>query len=414
MNENVLVVVGIGHDGPEGLSPDARSHVAGASVLAGGRRQLGFFPHMRGEKFLLDNDVPAFVAALATRYRREKTVVLASGDPLFYGIGRALLEAIPNEDILFLPHVSSVQLAFARVKTAWDDARVVSLHGRPLEALIPAIEARHQKIAVLTDARNNPTAVAELLRQHGAAECYALWVCENLGGPDERVGCYSPDNMLKEMFSPLNVVVLLREGLASENAEMALPLLGIPEADILHQPGPHGMITRREVRLLALCYLELRDGDVLWDVGAGSGSVSVEAARLGERLQVCAIERDEEAFQRLTANAARLGGGRVRAVLAEAPEGFAPLPDPEAVFIGGSGGRLAEILSVVVRRLRPRGRIVLNCITLENFSLGWETLHKLGLEPEATSIQLAHSRPLGRLHSLAPDNPIFMLRARKP
>jgi precorrin-6B C5,15-methyltransferase / cobalt-precorrin-6B C5,C15-methyltransferase len=182
----------------------------------------------------------------------------------------------------------------------------------------------------------------------------------------------------------------------------------------LHQPGPHGMITRREVRLLALCYLELRDGDVLWDVGAGSGSVSLEAARLGERVQVCAIERDVEAFQRLQANVARFGAGRVRAVLAEAPEGLAPLPDPDAVFIGGSGGRLSDILVAAVQRLRPRGRIVLNCITLENFSFGWDTLHKLGLEPEATSIQLSHSRPLGRLHSLAPDNPIFILRARKP
>jgi precorrin-6B C5,15-methyltransferase / cobalt-precorrin-6B C5,C15-methyltransferase len=414
MNDNVLVVVGIGHDGPVGLSPDARSHIAFARVLAGGRRQLGFFPDWRGEKVLLDNDVPAFVAMLQSRYRREKTVVLASGDPLFYGIGRSLLEAIPKEDMLFLPHVSSVQLAFARIKIAWDDARVVSLHGRPLEALIPAIEARNEKIAVLTDARNNPTAIAELLRQYGAAQCYALWVCENLGGPDERVSCLSRNSMPEETFSSLNIVVLLRESQGSENTEISLPLLGIPESEILHQPGPHGMITRREVRLLALCYLELRDGELLWDVGAGSGSVSLEAARLGERVQVCAIERDVEAFQRLQANVARFGAGRVRAVLAEAPEGLAPLPDPDAVFIGGSGGRLSDILVAAVQRLRPRGRIVLNCITLENFSFGWDTLNKLGLEPQATSIQLSHSRPLGRLHSLAPDNPIFILRARKP
>ncbi len=174
------------------------------------------------------------------------------------------------------------------------------------------------------------------------------------------------------------------------------------------------MITRREVRLLALCYLELRPEDVLWDVGAGSGSVSLEAARLSPRLQVFAVERDAAAFARLEANIAQFGAAGVRAVRAEAPEGLAALPDPDAVFVGGSGGRLAEILGVAAGRLESGGRIVLNCITLENFSRGWERLGELGLEPEATSVQLAHSRPLGRLHSLEPENPIFILRGRKP
>jgi len=414
MNGQGLVVVGIGHDGPAGLSPEAHSHLAAAYVLAGGRRQLDFFTGWSGEKIILDGNLPVFVEALRTRYRQQKTVVLASGDPLFYGIGRALLEAIPKEDLSFLPQVSSVQLAFARVKEAWHDARVVSLCGRPPEALVAAVEAREEKIAVLTDARNHPAAIADLLRRHGAAEAYALWVCENLGGPDERVSRFSPAGMREEVFSPLNVVILLREAEVAATATADVPLLGIPEAAILHQAGPHGMITRREIRLLALCYLELRAGDVLWDIGAGSGSVSLEAARLGARLQVCAIERDAEAFRRLAANVARLAAGKVRAICAEAPEGLAELPDPDAVFVGGSGGRLADILRAAVQRLRPAGRIVLNCITLENFSRGWDGLRELGLEPEATSIQLAHSRPLGRLHSLAPENPIFILRAKKP
>ncbi len=221
-----------------------------------------------------------------------------------------------------------------------------------------------------------------------------------------------------------------------------LPLLGIPEAALL-APRPfvgdaasvamfagdagsvayrgatgrgegRGMITRREVRLLALCYLELRPGDVLWDVGAGSGSVSLEAARLSAALQIFAIERDAAAFTRLEANIAQFGAGRVRAVCSEAPAGLAELPAPDAVFIGGSGGRLAEILGTVAERLKPGGRVVVNCITLENFFRGWETLRELQLAPEATSAQLAHSRPLGRLHSLEPENPILILRARKP
>ena len=435
MSGHSLVVVGIGHDGPAGLSPAARAHVEAAHILGGGRRHLDFFPNWRGEKVVLGGDVAAFVRTLRTRYLHEKTVVLASGDPLFYGIGRALLEAIPREDLVFLPQVSSVQLAFARVKETWHDAHIVSLHGRPPKALAVPVRMRAPKIAVLTDARNHPAAIADLLRRLGAAEEYALWVCENLGGPDERISRHAPAGLRDETFSPLNVVVLLRSGVrgqesgvrsqesgvSTEGETSALapdpwpltPLLGIPEAALLHQAGPRGMITRREVRLLALCYLELRPGDVLWDVGAGSGSVALEAARLSPRLQVFAIERDPAAFARLGVNVTRLGAGRVQALCAEAPEGLAGLPDPDAVFIGGSGGRLEDILGTVAGRLKPGGRVVLNCITLETFSRGWEALRKRGLEPEATSVQLAHSRPLGRLHSLAPDNPIFILRARK-
>jgi precorrin-6Y C5,15-methyltransferase (decarboxylating) len=413
MKGHPLVVVGIGHDGPAGLSAEARAHLAAARALAGGRRHLDFFPEWQGERIVIDADLAAAVGRLRERYLSAKTVVLASGDPLFYGIGRVLLEVIPREDLVFLPQVSSVQLAFARVKETWHDARVVSLHGRPLEALRPAVAAREAKIAVLTDGGNHPAAIADFLRRQGAGADYALWVCENLGGPDERVSRHAPARMNEEAFSPLNVVVLLREDSAPPRSE-DLPLLGIPESALLHRAGPRGLITRREVRLLALCYVELYPNDVLWDIGAGSGSVSVEAARLSAGLRAFAMERDAEAFWQLQANVARLGAERVRAVHAEAPDGLADLPDPDAVFVGGSGGRLRDILEVVVRRLKPGGRVVVNCITLENLARAWDGLREQGLEPQATSVQLAHSRPLGSLHSLEPESLIFIVRARKP
>jgi precorrin-6Y C5,15-methyltransferase (decarboxylating) len=412
MSKQPLIVVGIGHDGPTGLSPEARSHLADADVLAGGKRQLDFFPEWTGTRIVLDSDVERFVATVRLRYPDEKTVVLASGDPLFYGIGRALLQSIPKEDIRFLPQISAVQLAFARVKESWHDARIVSVHGRPLDGLIPAVIALEPKIAILTDAKNHPAAIAALLRRQGVAEAYTMWVCENLGGPDERVSRWSPAAVGEESFSPLNVAILLREEHGAAKLTN-VSLLGIPEAAILHQPGPCGMITRREVRLMALCYLELHARDVLWDVGAGSGSVSLEAANLQRGLQIFAIEREAEAYRRLQSNVERLCGGRVYTIRAAAPEAFAELPDPDAVFVGGSGGLLKEILQAAALRLRPGGRIVVNCITLESLSCGWEVLHDVGLEVEATSVQLAHSRPLGRWHNLAPDNPIFILRAKK-
>jgi precorrin-6Y C5,15-methyltransferase (decarboxylating) len=411
MSGHSIVVIGIGADGLTGLSAEAKRHIAEACVLAGGRRHLESFGDWPGEKLALGSDVASFVAAVRDRYRQQRTVVLASGDPLFYGIGRALLEAIPRDDLVFLPHVSSVQLAFARIKETWHDAQVVSLHGRPPDALIAAVRAREPKIAILTDARNHPAAIAEILRGLGAALEYTLWVCEDLGGRDERISRHRPADLRDVEFSPLNVVILMREA-KGEAGE--IPVLGIPEAALLGDGATRGMVTRREVRLLALCRLELRPGDVLWDIGAGSGSVAIEAARLSPRLQAFAIERDAAARQQLERNVARFSAAAVRIIAAEAPEGLDGLPDPEAVFIGGSGGRLAEILVTVARRLKCGGRVVLNCVTLESFARGWECLADLNLGPEATSVQLAHSRPLGRWHSMHPENPIFILRGRKP
>jgi precorrin-6Y C5,15-methyltransferase (decarboxylating) len=426
MKGHSLVVLGIGHDGVAGLTPDGRAHVAAARILAGGRRHLAFFPEWAGERIVIEGDLQAVAGRLRGRYLCEKTVVLASGDPLFYGIGRVLLQSFPRKDLLFLPHVTSVQLAFARVKETWHDARVVSLHGRPMEALLPAVETREAKIAVLTDGENHPAAVADFLRRQDAGTDYALWVCENLGGADERVSRHAPAGMRQEVFSPLNVVVLLRERDTSPltrdpsprstgaRGEGEVPLVGIPEDALLHRAGPRGLITRREVRLLALCYLEPHRADVVWDVGAGSGSVAVEAARLSGDIRVFAVERDEVEFRRLEVNAARLGAGRVEAICGEAPAALDDLPDPDAVFVGGSGGRLGDILATACRRLKSGGRIALSCITLENLARGWDGLLAQGLQPQATSVQLAHSRALGSLHALEPDSLIFLLHSRKP
>jgi precorrin-6Y C5,15-methyltransferase (decarboxylating) len=403
-----LVVVGIGHDGPGGLTPEALAHIARARVLAGGQRHLAFFPDWQGEKVLIKTDLPGVLQRLKDCYRQRKTVVLASGDPLFYGIGHMLLQTFPKDDVLFLPHVSSVQLAFARIKESWHDAWVVSLHGRPLPTLLAPLRHGAAKIAVLTDATNHPAAIARFLMEHGYQH-YTLWVCEELGGPGERVTQWAPQSIQQQTFSPLNVTVLLHcPGQA--HATAALPLLGLPEEAIVHRQG---MITKREMRLLALCYLELHPGDVLWDVGAGSGSVSLEAARLSAALEIFAIERDQHAWQQVETNVHAFALSNVYPVLGEAPEAFNTLPDPDAVFVGGSGGRLAELLPATVARLRPGGRLVMHCITLENFTLGWSLLQQQDLLVDTTTVQMSHAKPLGTLHRLESESPMFILRARK-
>jgi precorrin-6B C5,15-methyltransferase / cobalt-precorrin-6B C5,C15-methyltransferase len=428
MTEAPLVVIGIGLDGRAGLGPEARAFLARAEILAGGKRHLEFFPEFSGNTIVLEGDLPGWIEKLTSRDRHKQTVVLATGDPLFFGIGRRLLEAFPKEELLFLPHVSSIALAFARLKETWNDACMISLHGRPLQTIGPALERGEPKIAVFTDAENNPAAIARIVCAKGLGRNYVQWVCENLGGDDERITRWSPLELQDEDFAPLNVVVLLRvhssEPEAQARAEAAslacasgsdsLPLLGLPESALRHRGEPCGLITKREVRLQALGFLEMHHGDVLWDIGAGSGSVSLEAARLAPTLAVFAIEKATEALAHLRENVANFGLGNVHLVAGEAPESLAELPDPNAVFVGGNGGRLLEILDHVMHQLKPGGRLVLSCIALETFSHAWNWFSERRLDPQATSLQLAHSRPLGNLHRFEPDNPIFLLRVKKP
>ena len=405
--KNALVVVGIGHDGPDGLASEALSQIAQAEVLAGGKRHLAFFPDWTGETVVIGARPERAVQQLKAIYPQKKTVVLASGDPLFYGIGRLLAEQLPADAICFLPHVSSVQLAFARLKTSWHDAHIVSLHGRPIQALLPALHQRADKVALFTDGVNHPAAIAQWLIDHYAGD-YAIWVCEELGGPNERITHWIPQNILDKTFSPLNVTILLRE--ASESASDPLPLLGLPETAIAHRAG---MITKREMRLIALGYLALHPSDVFWDIGAGSGSVALEAARLDASLQVFAIERSDTAMAQIIDNIRAFGLPNVQPISGEAPEILTDLPDPNAVFIGGSGSRLNALIPVVVQRLQSGGRIVMNCITIEHFHLGWERLNQHGLQVDVTSVQLSHAQPIGTLHRFASDSPLFVLQAHK-
>ncbi len=407
MTSEPLVVIGIGHDGVAGLSQEALQHINQAEVLAGGVRHLAFFPDWQGQTVVIDADLEHVMQQLKVHAQQAKTVVLASGDPLFYGIGRTLTKHFPSESLCFLPHLSSVQLAFARLKTSWHDAQVVSLHGRPMESLLPALSQHAAKIALFTDHANHPAAIARFLLTHGY-EHYDLWVCEELGGTAERVTQWKLQDIEKKSFSPLNVVVLIRRGDAPTST--GLPLIGLPEQSLAHRDG---MITKREIRLLTLGYLALHDGEVFWDVGAGSGSVALEAARLSASLRIFAIEKAEIAFGHIVANVQILALPHVQPIHGEAPEAFSALPDPHAVFIGGSGGRLPDIAATVAERLRPGGRLVMNCITLENFTLGWNLLQTDDWQVEATSVQLSHTQPLGSMHRFASDSPIFILQATK-
>ncbi|MCL4541346.1 MAG: precorrin-6y C5,15-methyltransferase (decarboxylating) subunit CbiE [Chloroflexi bacterium] len=399
-----IAVIGIGDDGAGGLSADAQALIATADLLAGGYRHLEWFPDHAARKVPITKQLNELCKQLEiAQARGERSVVLASGDPLFFGIGAYLSRHFGRHRVYVLPHLSSIQLAFARLAIPWDDAIILSAHGRPLVPLIrSALE--HEKVAFLTDDTNTPAAIATALLTAGMEDCDVA-VCDHLGGPGERIVETTLSRLSALRFTSLNVLLLLR-------STPRFPTLtyGLSEESYAHL---RGQITKAEVRAVSLAKLRLTRRGVLWDIGAGSGSLSIEAAQLSAG-RVYAIERAGEQQVLLQQNIASHYAGNVTLVPGEAPEALANLPTPDAVFIGGSGGRLAAILQEVNARLPESGHLVLNLTLLEHLTESMTMLESWPYwQTEIVQLQIARSAPLaGRLRFTA-LNPVWILSASK-
>ena len=400
-------VIGVGDDGPAGLPPQTQALLAEADLVCGGARHLAALPAGPGERFVITKDLDGLVQRIAAaRAAGRRVVVLASGDPLFYGVGATLMARLGREAVRVTPHVSAVQLAFARLGVPWHDAAVLSAHGRPLERVLGRAMASHT-FAVLTDAVNTPAAVARALLEGGMEDAEAA-VCEHLGGPRERVVRARLSAIAEQTFAPLNVLVVLRQPSA---VRWGRPLIGQPESAYAHA---RGLITKAEVRAVSLGRLGLERAEVVWDVGAGSGAVAIEAASLRLDALVYAVERDAEQYRLLLANVRRYTAGNVRPVFGAAPAALADLPDPDAVFVGGAGGRLGEVLEAAGARLRPGGCLVLNLVLLEHLHAALAWLRARGWAVDVTQVAAARGTPTGEGVRLAALNPVFVLAARRP
>jgi precorrin-6B C5,15-methyltransferase / cobalt-precorrin-6B C5,C15-methyltransferase len=409
-------VIGIGLDGAEGLAEPVRQLVLEAKLLVGSDRHLSYFPHHPAPRFVLGD----FTEAIAEIRRyvasgKDGIVVLVSGDPLFFGLGRLLVAELPPEKLTFHPHLSSVQLAFNRIKVPWQDARVISAHGRSLDELIQALQQGVEKIAVLTDSKNNPNAIARLLLSLDLPSQYQFWVCENLGREDELcrdVTCNVSTNDIS--FAPLNIVILLRQSHPELQLDLAsLPQLGIADRLFLSFSDRPGLMTKREIRLLILGELALRSPQVIWDIGAGTGSVSIEIARLCPTNKVYAIEKTAAGSALIAQNCRRFGVENVVAVRGTAPEILQHLPRCDRVFIGGSGGNLTQILAAC-SCLPAGGVLVIALATLEHLSTAIDWFkHQDSWEYNLLQVQLSRSIPIAQLTRFAPLNPVTILSAKR-
>ncbi len=402
-----VTIIGIGDDGADGLFPQALLTIREADVLVGGERHLAFFPDSRAEKVIITSGLKSVIEQIEQAIQdKRRVVVLASGDPLFYGIGSLLTRKLDKSLVSIIPHFSSVQLAFARMKENAHDAYVDSVHGRPMQGLVQRIDGK-AKVALLTDNVHTPAAVARYLLSYGVDE-YEAFVAERLGSAEERCRWFSLSELAEAECDPLSVLILRRKpGVKPPHWP-----LGIPDDAFLQRKPDKGLITKREVRVVSLAEMNLRADSIVWDIGTATGSVAIEAARIARLGQVYAVEKNAPDVENAIANARHFRAD-ITIVHARAPEGLDAFPDPDAVFIGGSGGELAELIALCARRLRDGGRIVLNAATIETLHDAMQACRANGLAVSVTLVQVSRSKPILNLTRLEALNPVYIVTAKK-
>jgi precorrin-6Y C5,15-methyltransferase (decarboxylating) len=356
--------------------------------------------------------VQSALDAIERHLERGNVGVLASGDPLFFGIGRTLLERFGDERVDILPGLSFLQLACARFKIPWDDAGFVSLHGRSSSHVAAAL-LRHPKVIVFTDSHFSPDQVAGALVDYleliGADRILAdLHICvgENLGMQDEKLVEGTVRDIAAGSFAPVNLMIITRVCHAGHGNG----LLGLTETDFRYS---RGLITKDEVRAVTLHKLQLPRQGILWDIGGGSGSISIEAARLCPELIVYTIEKDEEQLKNICHNITAFETFNVVPVAGVAPDALADLPAPDRVFVGGSGGRLAEILGCCTDRLKVEGRIVVNCVLEKTRKAAPLALVQNGCEVALTEIHVNRISDCREKEKRIELNPITIVTGKK-
>jgi precorrin-6Y C5,15-methyltransferase (decarboxylating) len=379
-----LSIVGIGEEGVGGLSAAARGLIGGADIVFGGRRHLALAaPLIRGAARAWSSPFDGAVDEVSG-HRGRQICVLASGDPFQYGVGAVLARHIDPREMIVLPAPSAFSLAAARLGWSVPDAVLLSLHGRSLDLIRPHLQPG-ARILVLTSGGEGPAALAQVLAQSGFGQS-RLTVLEALGGPRERVRGTTAAAFEFGAVGALNTVAI--EVVAAPDARILPRTAGIPDELFEHD----GQISKREVRAVILSSLAPRRGELLWDIGSGSGSIAIEWMLSDPTMQAIAIERREDRAARIVRNAAACGVPAVRVIAAAAPAALAELPAPDAIFIGG-GASESGVLDMAARALRPGGRLVVNAVTLETETLLLGRHAVLG--GELLRLAISRAEPLG-------------------
>jgi len=360
-------VIGVGDDGLAALPASVRELITNSQVLLGTERTLSLVPDAKAERHVIPTDLNKLVALLESA-GNKRVVMLIHGDPLFYGLARFVSERLGKERFVVVPHVSSMQLAFARVMETWEEAYLTNLANHPLDAVLEKIRTA-QKVGLFTSDQCGPADLAKALLAR-KIDYFTAYVCENLGARDERVTRGTLAEIAGQQFDTLNVMILVRDPNVPDRPREAVGrrLFGNPDEAFLQSKPGLGLLTPAEVRAMALAQLDIAPSSTVWDVGAGSGSVSIEAAQMASDGSVYAVEMDAGEHSLIRENAERFGVANVSAVLGRAPEAFEELPDPDAVFIAGAGREVTRLTEAAYARLRRGGRLVVNTTSIDRLA----------------------------------------------
>ncbi len=419
------LIIGVLDDGEKSLTPACLEHIRQADVVIGGTRSLSLFENLFSDDVLLHDltgclgRVPEWVSA--AQEEDQHVIVLATGDPLCHGIGSYLINKLGAKRCRVLPNLSILQLACARMGLAWQQLRICSVHSRDAgewetgagteHGFYPLLQAvrEHDLIAVFTSPENTPDRIARMLLSEDMGDDFVFSVAECLLCKNERiVKDLRISAAAEQSFADPNIVILQRK-----TAQVESVLFGRADNRFSQRKPDKGLITKLEVRAVSLARMQLRADSIVWDIGAGSGSVGLDAARLCQRGYVYAVEKNESDVSIVMENRRRMNIHNYRIVHAKAPMLLDGWPDPDAVFIGGSGGELAELIQLSLSRLRPCGWLVMNFVTLENLAEASRVLKETGASWDVTQLQASRSQPILHMHRMQAENPVWIVCARK-
>ena len=410
-----LVILGIGDDGIAGLTEPARKLLSGADLILGAPATLSLLESLPGRKQALEPDMSVALRQVREALAHQSPVLVSSGDPLFYGVARYLCDRLGKDLFEVLPHVSSMQLAFARIKESWEDAYLTNLTGRPIGGRHRSDQDCREKIGLFSSDECTPHARLALQLLERGIDYFRAYVCENLGSPDERVTQAALSDLAGMDFNPLNVMILIREPNRPDRASRASRhrLFGNPDDSFAQSLPKRGLITQAEVRAIALAQLDIRATSIVWDIGAGSGSVAIEAAQLASQGMVYAVDPEPSDIALIQSNADLFGVPNIRAVLGRAPEVLASLPEPDAIFVGGTGRQVDLVLSTAFASLCQGGSMAVNVATIEGLATAYHTLKDLAGDVRVWNVSIARGiEQMDRLRfeSIAPT---FLLAVTK-
>jgi precorrin-6Y C5,15-methyltransferase (decarboxylating) len=401
--DNIVNIIGTGVSFEDFTSKHLKM-IDEADVLIGGKRHLKMFQDKTIEMVPIHKNLGEIVSFIISEKKEKKIVVLASGDPLYFGIGSYLIKKIGKENIKIYPNINSVSAAFSRIQERWSDVVPLSLHGREFDVRALNIFRDNSKIAVFTDEKRGPGFISKELIKHGI-DWFKVCVLERMGETDEKQEIYDLKTAGELKFSQPNLAVFLSE----EKKSVKKPYPGLPESEYEHEKG---LITKSEVRAVTLSKLQLKDDSVFWDLGAGSGSVSIEAGFFIKSGRVISVEKNVERISQIEKNKIKFNS-LIEINNLELPDGLSSLPDPDRVFIGGGGENLEAIIDGAFKALKKDGLIVINTVVIKSLETAVNSLKKHGVKPSIVQLQVSRSVDIAGSEMLKSLNPVWIISGKK-